>query len=81
MPNGILKGIAAALATRFDVAVSDIRRSLKNTVIAEWGKVRRVDGDEGDTMHASKMVKMGEDNRDASYVRVCILQLRTTVLI
>jgi hypothetical protein len=68
-----LKGIAAALATRFGASVPDIRRSLKEASIEEWGKVRRVDSDEGDTMHAFMMVKMGEDNRDASYVRVCVL--------
>jgi hypothetical protein len=68
-----MKGIVAALATRFDAAVPDIRRNLKESTIREWGKVRRVDSDEGDTIHASTMVKMGEDNRDASYVRVRVL--------
>lgn len=68
-----MKGIVAALATRFDAAVPDIRRSLKESTIRKWGKVRRVDSDEGDTIHVFTMVKMGEDNRDASYVRVCIL--------
>ncbi len=72
MPDGILKGIAAALATRFDIPVPDIHRSLKETIIEEWGKVRRIDSDEGDTMHAFMMVKVGEDNRNASYVQVRI---------
>jgi len=60
----------AALATRFDVSVPDIRRSLKENIIEEWGKVKRTDSDAGDTMHAFTMVKQGEDHRDASYVRV-----------
>ena len=68
-----MKGIVTALATRFDAAVPDICRSLKGSTIREWGKVRRVDTDEGDTIHAFTMVKMGEDNHDASYVRVHIL--------
>jgi hypothetical protein len=72
MPVGILKGIAAALATRFDIPVPDIRGSLKMAIIEEWGKVRRVDSDEGDTMRAFTMVKVGEDNCNASYVRVCM---------
>jgi len=67
-----MKGIVAALATRFDAAVSDIRRSLKGSTVREWGKVRRVDTEEGDMIHVFTMVKMGEDNRDASYVRVRI---------
>jgi hypothetical protein len=52
--------------------VPDIRGSLKMAIIEEWGKVRRVDSDEGDTMRAFTMVKVGEDNRNASYVRVCM---------
>ena len=48
----------------------DIRRRLNDNIIEEWGKVKRVDSDAGDTMHAFAMVKKGEDNRDASFVRV-----------
>ncbi len=73
--EGILKGIVAALATQFDAPVPEICKKLKETTITEWGKVRRVDSDEGDTMHVFTMVKMGDNNRDASYVWVCILHL------
>jgi len=48
----------AALATCFDVSVPDIRRSMKEIIVEEWGKVKRVDSDAGDTMHAFTMVKM-----------------------
>ena len=68
--NGILKGIVAALATRFNATVPDIHRRLNDNIIEEWGKVKRVDSDAGDTMHAFTMVKRGEDNHDTSFVRV-----------
>jgi len=38
--------------------------------ITAWGKVRRTDSEEGDTMNASSLVKAQEDSRDATFVRV-----------
>jgi hypothetical protein len=60
--------VCAALATRYDVSVSTVRPRLHKAGISTWGKVRCLDG--GDTMHASVLMSMGEDRRDASYVRV-----------
>ncbi|RDX41079.1 hypothetical protein OH76DRAFT_1365222 [Lentinus brumalis] len=36
-------------------------------VIAQWGKVQRIDG--GDLIHAADLVPMPENSRDASHVR------------
>ena len=54
---------------------------MKEIIIEEWGKVKRVDSDAGDTMHAFTMVKKGENFRDALYLRVCMQQLRPTMII
>lgn len=70
--------VAAALATRFTVdgsgsavRVAEVRQYLRShAVIEEWGKVRRIDSDEGDTMHSASMISVGDDSRDATYVRV-----------
>lgn len=64
----LFKKVCAALATRFDVPLSTVRPRLEKAKISTWGKVRCPDG--GDTMHASTLVAMGDDRRDASYVRV-----------
>jgi hypothetical protein len=68
--ENLITGIAAALATRFDVDIRFVKTHLKHASIEEWGKVRRVDSDAGDTMRASSMVIASDDTRDATYVRV-----------
>jgi hypothetical protein len=70
-----MAGIAGALATRFDVNIGLVRKHLGNANVEEWGKVRRIDSDAGDTMHASSMVAARDDTRDATYVRVSDLHL------
>jgi hypothetical protein len=65
-----ITSIAGALATRFDTDVATVKLYLRNVEIEEWGKVRRVDSDAGDTMHASTVVVTRDDSRDATYVRV-----------
>ena len=51
-----------------------IRRQTVNifahTAIGDWGKVRRINSDEGDTVHLASMIAMGDDSRDGTYVRV-----------
>lgn len=72
-PIGHLQGIAAALATRYDKnSVTLVRKELDTSVIEEWGKVRRIDSEEGDTMVASSMRQAGllDGSRDATFVRV-----------
>lgn len=47
--------------------------ALRNAVIEEWGKVRRTDSEEGDTMRSCSLGTSAEDARDATYVRVSAL--------
>jgi hypothetical protein len=68
--NHLIASIAGALATRFDTDVATVKRHLRNLEIEEWGKVRRVDSDAGDTMIASSLVALRDDTRDATYIRV-----------
>jgi hypothetical protein len=66
----LITGIAGALATRFNANVAVVKRCLQGAETEEWGKVRRVDSDAGDIMHASSMISLRDDTRDATYVRV-----------
>jgi hypothetical protein len=68
--ENFITAIAGALATRFDLDVTSIKRHLKSAEIEAWGKVHRIDSDAGDTMHASSVVVARDDTRDATYVRV-----------
>ncbi|KAJ7131032.1 hypothetical protein C8R44DRAFT_904086 [Mycena epipterygia] len=64
-----LKTIAAALATRFDARMREVTVALQGALVEEWGKVRWVDSDEGDTMRSCSLGITAEDSRDATYVR------------
>ncbi|KIY51358.1 hypothetical protein FISHEDRAFT_37513 [Fistulina hepatica ATCC 64428] len=67
---GLANALVGALSTRFDVTVKRIRQHLRFDLIEEYGRVRRIDSTEGDTICAASMrdAQM-EDGRDASYVR------------
>ena len=67
---GLLTGICAALSTRSGCEMTVVRKHLRQAVIEEWGKVRRVDSDEGDTIRAAMMGIKQADSRDATYIRV-----------
>jgi hypothetical protein len=67
---GILSQIVAALATRYNKTMAVVRHKIQAEQIGEWGKVRRTDGDGGDTMKAYSLTKSIEDKRDATFVRV-----------
>lgn len=71
--TNLVTGIAAALATRFSVPIAITKAYLKDAQVEQWGKIRRVDSDAGDTMRASSMGSTRDDSRDASYVRVCMI--------
>lgn len=68
-PNLVAR-IAPALATRFDVTVKVVNRHLRKATIEEWGKIRCVDSDAGDTITAFSMSTDRDDMRDTTYVRV-----------
>ena len=75
-PDGnLMAAIASALATRFDSSMRLVKSHLDKARIEEWGKVRRVDSDAGDTMCASSLGVSRDDARDATYVRVRYLLL------
>lgn len=67
---GQLRSIAAALSTRTGASMSRVNNALKTAIIEEWGKVRRIDSDEGDTMRSCSVGTIAEDARDATFVRV-----------
>ncbi|KAJ7138978.1 hypothetical protein C8R44DRAFT_867146 [Mycena epipterygia] len=49
--------------------MAQVNTALKGAIIEEWGKVRRIDSDEGDTMRSCSLGTVAEDARDATYVR------------
>ncbi|KAJ7119407.1 hypothetical protein C8R44DRAFT_624868 [Mycena epipterygia] len=66
---GQLRSIAAALSTRSGAEMAQVNKALKDAIIEEWGKVRRIDSDEGDTMRSCSLGIIVEDARDATHVR------------
>ncbi|KAJ3498860.1 hypothetical protein NLJ89_g10165 [Agrocybe chaxingu] len=68
-PSNLINNICAALATRADVKITQIRPFLQRAEIEQWGKVRRVDSEEGDTFRASSRTTVRDDSRNASFVR------------
>ncbi|KAJ7028737.1 hypothetical protein C8F04DRAFT_1007263 [Mycena alexandri] len=64
-----LKTIAATLSTRYDTPMRDVTSALKNADVEEWGKVRRIDSDAGDTMWSCSLGVKADDSRDATHVR------------
>ncbi|KAJ7655446.1 hypothetical protein B0H17DRAFT_941344 [Mycena rosella] len=64
-----IRTIAAALSTRSGARMVHVNKAMKAAVVEEWGKVRRVDSDEGDTMKSCSLGTVAEDARDATYVR------------
>ena len=66
----LISGISAALATRFDVKVDTIKPHLRTAQVEQWGKIRRIDSEAGDTMCVSSLGIKRDDSRDATFVRV-----------
>ncbi|KAJ7733997.1 hypothetical protein DFH07DRAFT_870901 [Mycena maculata] len=64
-----LRSIAVALSTRSGAKIPLVNAALKNATVEEWGKVRRIDSDTGDTMRSCSLGVTAEDTRDATYVR------------
>ena len=72
VPNTLTEKILAYLATRFALKTKNIRPHLRTVSVHQFGKVRRLDG--GEVMNASTLVAVGDDRRDATFIRVsCIL--------
>ncbi|THU81651.1 hypothetical protein K435DRAFT_571382, partial [Dendrothele bispora CBS 962.96] len=66
--------LIGALVTRFTVHGGNhvtpkvVKQYLEAADIQEWGKVQRIDSDVGETMRASAVGKIPDDNRDTFYV-------------
>ena len=79
LPLPIRNKIFACLATRFNLQVKDIKSIVKlDQQVTQYGRVRRLEG--GDLMIGCHFVKMTEDSRDASFVRVEWFILYTQLL-
>ncbi|KAJ6561862.1 hypothetical protein B0H19DRAFT_943186, partial [Mycena capillaripes] len=68
-----LRHIAAALSTRTEATLAKVNSALQEAVIEEWGKVRRIDSEAGDTMRSCSLGVATEDARYATYVRYQML--------
>jgi hypothetical protein len=68
IPLPLIKKITLCLATRFNLPMKDIQPHLQTASVKQYGKIRCLDG--GDVINSSALVAMGDDRRDATYVRV-----------
>jgi hypothetical protein len=76
----MLTALIGALATRFKTKISVIKQHLDSAVVEEWGKVQRVDSDAGDIMTSSTLRVTRDDSRDATFVRVCVIETYLQIL-
>ncbi|KAJ7760285.1 hypothetical protein DFH07DRAFT_867862 [Mycena maculata] len=67
--SGQIRSIAAALSTCSGAKMHQVNKALKTAIVEEWGKVRRVDSEAGDTMRSCSLGITAEDTRDATHVR------------
>lgn len=51
-----------------------MRQHIRSILIEEYGRIRRIDSSEGDTMRSSSRPRRERDVRDDTWVRVRILQ-------
>ncbi|THU93069.1 hypothetical protein K435DRAFT_670956 [Dendrothele bispora CBS 962.96] len=72
--------LIGALVTRFSnpgigliVTPGIVKQCLYTADVSIWGKVRRIDSEEGDTMRGAGLGTIREDGRDASFIRYELL--------
>jgi hypothetical protein len=68
IPDPLLAKILVCLAIQFNCQVKDVRPHLQMASLKQYGKVQCLDG--GDVMNASALVAVGDDRRDATFIRV-----------
>ncbi|KAF8801556.1 hypothetical protein BYT27DRAFT_7174014 [Phlegmacium glaucopus] len=71
-PSNIVIGLLAS-AFLPQVTISQAKKIVRDAEIVDWGKVKHVDSEEGDTMYASALCTLLHDSREASFVRYEIL--------
>ncbi|KAG5633602.1 hypothetical protein H0H81_006603 [Sphagnurus paluster] len=49
------------------LSLARVKQYMEHAIIHEWGKVKRTDSDEGDTMRAVSLGTAAEDSRDATF--------------
>lgn len=52
------------------VTIAQAKKAVRDAEVVEWGKVKRVDSEEGDTIYASALHTLLHDSREASFVWV-----------
>ncbi|KAJ7243652.1 hypothetical protein C8J57DRAFT_1365580, partial [Mycena rebaudengoi] len=68
-PPNQISSIAVGLATRCYVKMCAANAAMKKVLVHEWGKVRRINSDEGDTLRSCSLGVVADDARDATYIR------------
>lgn len=71
LESKLQNSIEGALASRFNVGKKVIQNHLKLAEVGQWGRVRITDPDTDDTIWAAALRPTSEDQREASYIRVC----------
>ncbi|KAG6837151.1 hypothetical protein H0H93_013741 [Arthromyces matolae] len=72
-PTEHIQSIVAAIATRFNISISNARTCVMASSIDIWGRLCRVDTSAGDTFRAAGLGIVRDDSRDASFVRYQVL--------
>ncbi|KAF7298334.1 hypothetical protein MKEN_01358000 [Mycena kentingensis (nom. inval.)] len=67
--NAHIHTIAAALVTRTGCTIAEANTALHRALVEEYGKVKRVDSEAGDTMRSCGLGTQPEDARDNTYIR------------
>jgi len=52
------------------VTIAQAKKIVRDAEVVEWGKVKHVDLEEGDTMYASALCMLLHNSREASFVHV-----------
>lgn len=68
--NLVQRAIAPSLATQFGTTVTNIRSALTYATIEQYGALKRIDSEEGDTIRCASLYKPPRNSRDPTFVRV-----------
>ncbi|KAF7302298.1 hypothetical protein MIND_00797300 [Mycena indigotica] len=63
-----VRAIAGAIVTRTGCTITQANIALRHALIEEYGRVKRIDSEAGDTMRSSNLGIRPEDSRDNTYI-------------